>query len=497
MRNVIILVALSLSPGAQVFASPTEDAQAILREVIKSREGLKTGQVFIQGHRLQPSITGKPFESRVSIKYEFDFPASLLRIDWDESVQRMSAGDVATEDMSAQKLQSLATSGKMQVQERLIKYVRTPQCSLHWNSDENRIVFQRDPQHAPDESLQRFDIRALGFMGMYDFENGTLLGATGKNLLEQQVVGFSTDNTSRKITWVFGPNEKFRREITIDQKNGKVARHFEVRQRATKDAEWEASPLEINDVTWKELSGAYVPATYVHRSLASGKVDSQLELNFEWKSVNAPLDENDFTYNGLDLQVKAQIVSDQSGKRTLVGYADPKGEETDDSAHVKPGADYSKYYGKEPPAFQITDALGTEKKVKLVDYRGKWLLLDFWSLDCEPCIHRDLPRLAQFYEKHAADRDRFEILAICATASGKDSTKEECEKRLTPIIENVWRGKPLPFPVLIDGGGKTLDAYSIGVVPTTILIDPDGKVVESGSEATLAEKLKRKPRVGH
>ena len=118
------------------------------------------------------------------------------------------------------------------------------------------------------------------------------------------------------------------------------------------------------------------------------------------------------------------------------------------------------------------------------------MLLDFWTLSCTPCIERGLPELATFYAEHAADRDHFEILAICATDYEEATTKAEYEKLVAPIVEDVWHGKPLPFPVLIDGEGKTIATYGIGGVPTTMLIDPDGHLVKFGDAKLLADKLR-------
>ncbi len=44
--------------------------------------------------------------------------------------------------------------------------------------------------------------------------------------------------------------------------------------------------------------------------------------------------------------------------------------------------DIADFYGKAPPALKITDARGVPRSVKLEDYRGKWVVLEFWAVWC-------------------------------------------------------------------------------------------------------------------
>ena len=86
-----------------------------------------------------------------------------------------------------------------------------------------------------------------------------------------------------------------------------------------------------------------------------------------------------------------------------------------------------------------------------------------------------------FYEKEKTDR--FEIVAF---HDGTVKNFGELDKNLEKIKKWIWKGRDLPFPVLLDATGTTIKKYGIISFPTIILIDPKGRLVGKGS----IEKLK-------
>ena len=150
--------------------------------------------------------------------------------------------------------------------------------------------------------------------------------------------------------------------------------------------------------------------------------------------------------------------------------------------------DYTEQYGEKPPQWNVIDARGVKKDVQISDFKGKWVLVDFWGLTCSPCLRTGIPKLMKFYDEHQDQRDRFVLLAFCIDVDGKLKSISDLDEKLEPIIKHVWK-KPLPFPVLLDSTFTTWERFGLPGLGTVILIDPDGKLVE-GDETVLAEKLK-------
>ena len=111
------------------------------------------------------------------------------------------------------------------------------------------------------------------------------------------------------------------------------------------------------------------------------------------------------------------------------------------------------------PGFTLPDLAG--KQVSLADFRGKWVVLDFWGSWCGWCV-KGFPALKEAYAKYG---DRITIIGIDCNESEAD-----------------WRAGvkkyELPWLNLYNGNNRDLyTAYNIEGFPTKAIINPEGKLV--------------------
>jgi cytochrome c biogenesis protein CcmG, thiol:disulfide interchange protein DsbE len=96
----------------------------------------------------------------------------------------------------------------------------------------------------------------------------------------------------------------------------------------------------------------------------------------------------------------------------------------------------------------------------LADYRGRWVLVNFWASWCVPC-RQEAPALERFQRQHGGPA--FTVLGI----DSRDLTDDGRD-----FVERYG----LSYPQLRDGDGAAAHDYGTTGVPENFLVDPAGKV---------------------
>ncbi|MBS4195447.1 redoxin domain-containing protein [Lederbergia citri] len=136
-----------------------------------------------------------------------------------------------------------------------------------------------------------------------------------------------------------------------------------------------------------------------------------------------------------------------------------------DSTNEVEGLNEGLSQGDIPPDFELTTLEG--EKVRLSDFNGKKVILNFWATWCPPC-RAEMPHMENFYKKHA-EKMNVEIIAVNLTAEERGGNGPEKVKK---FIEEYG----ITFRVPLDEAGEVADKYRIIPIPTSYLIGTNGVV---------------------
>lgn len=117
--------------------------------------------------------------------------------------------------------------------------------------------------------------------------------------------------------------------------------------------------------------------------------------------------------------------------------------------------------GRAAPDFRLATLDGGA--ASLTDFRGRYVLVNFWASWCGPC-RGETPDLQRMYER-LAPSGRLAILGV---------NQQEPRAKAKEFVEQF----DVEYPILLDATGEVSVAYRVGVgLPVTFLIDPDGVIL--------------------
>ncbi len=129
--------------------------------------------------------------------------------------------------------------------------------------------------------------------------------------------------------------------------------------------------------------------------------------------------------------------------------------------------------GDAAPDFALVDMNG--EKHQLSDYKGQGVFLNFWGTWCKPC-EREFPIIDEQYQNY-----KDQGLEILAVNVGESDLK----------VQRYIDRKGLTFPVLIDNNKSVINAFNINPLPTTLLINSEGKIEKIITGEMSEESIKK------
>ncbi len=121
-----------------------------------------------------------------------------------------------------------------------------------------------------------------------------------------------------------------------------------------------------------------------------------------------------------------------------------------------------------------------DQEITLTSLKGKVVLLDFWATWCGPC-REAIPHLAEIHKNY---QDK----GLVVIGMNVDKGEREVVRRFVKSME-------IPYPILL-ASEEVVRSYGVTALPTTVLIDKDGKIREKivGFNSAIAKQVAERTR---
>ncbi|MGE4548126.1 MAG: cytochrome c biogenesis protein CcdA [Intestinibacillus sp.] len=139
-------------------------------------------------------------------------------------------------------------------------------------------------------------------------------------------------------------------------------------------------------------------------------------------------------------------------------------------AETDAAAQDTKHELPDAPGFTLNDQFNNSHT--LSGYKGKVILLNFWTTWCGYC-KEEMPDLEAVYKELGENRDEVVILGVANPRTDENPNNQDVtEKEIIQFMQDSG----YTYPVVMDKTGEVFGNYGITSFPTTFMIDRDGKV---------------------
>ncbi len=142
-----------------------------------------------------------------------------------------------------------------------------------------------------------------------------------------------------------------------------------------------------------------------------------------------------------------------------IGIGCGGGDDENDGAQTEVGEAQSEREAVTAPDFALPDLTG--KTVRLADFRGKTVVIDFWATWCPPCIFQ-VPELNKFWDANQAAGD-VTVIGVAVDVEGAS------------VVAPWVKEQGVRYPILV---GSEMLAKEFGALgfPTLVVVRPDGMI---------------------
>ena len=114
--------------------------------------------------------------------------------------------------------------------------------------------------------------------------------------------------------------------------------------------------------------------------------------------------------------------------------------------------------GQPAPDFSLKSSTG--ENLRLSEYRGDVVMINFWATWCGPC-RQEMPLLDDLFDRY--NRVGFNLLGV---------NIDDDSRRAMQMVEDLG----VSFPVLFDDSKKVSKLYQVEAMPVTVIVDREGTV---------------------